>query len=164
MPVHSRLTELNTMINRILVATDASAASSRALEMAAQIAEQYKADLLIIHVIRDMQIPFEIKEIPELESDTIESFATARDEIMRKVAESVLRDAKQKAEKIGASKVQTTIGTGDPATSILDVAKRRKADMIVIGTRGLGKIQGQILGSVSRKVTNNAETSCLIVR
>jgi nucleotide-binding universal stress UspA family protein len=152
------------MINRILVATDASAASSRALEMAAQIAKQYKADLLIIHVIRDMQIPFEIKEIPELESDTIESFATARDEIMRKVAESVLRDAKQKAEKIGASKVQTTIGTGDPATSILDVAKRRKADMIVIGTRGLGKIQGQILGSVSRKVTNNAETSCLIVR
>ena len=110
MPVHSRLMELNTMINRILVATDASAASNRALEMAAQLAEQYKADLLIIHVIRDMQIPFEIKEIPELESDTIESFATARDEIMRKVAESVLRDAKQKAEKAGASKVQTTIG------------------------------------------------------
>jgi nucleotide-binding universal stress UspA family protein len=164
MPVHSRLMELNTMINRILVATDASAASNRALEMAAQLAEQYKADLLIIHVIRDMQIPFEIKEIPELESDTIESFATARDEIMRKIAESVLRDAKQKAEKAGASKVQTTIGTGDPATSILDVATRRKADMIVIGTRGLGKIKGQILGSVSRKVTNNAETSCLIVR
>ncbi|MDC1288300.1 universal stress protein, partial [Gammaproteobacteria bacterium] len=87
------------MINRILVATDASAASNRALEMATQLAEQYKAELLIIHVIRDMQIPFEIKEIPELESDTIESFATARDEIMRKVAESVLRDAKQKAEK-----------------------------------------------------------------
>jgi nucleotide-binding universal stress UspA family protein len=152
------------MIDRILVATDASAASSRALEMAAQLAEQYKADLIIIHVIRDMQIPFEIKEIPELESDTIESFATAREEIMRKVAESVLRDAKQKAEKAGASNVQTTIGTGDPATSILDVASRRKADMIVIGTRGLGKIKGQILGSVSRKVTNNAETSCLIVR
>jgi nucleotide-binding universal stress UspA family protein len=164
MPVHFSRMELNTMINRILVATDASAASNRALEMAAQLAEQYKADLLIIHVIRDMQIPFDIKEIPELESDTIESFATARDEIMRKVAESVLRDAKQKAEKTGAGKVQTTIGTGDPATSILDIATRRKADMIVIGTRGLGKIKGQILGSVSRKVTNNAETSCLIVR
>ncbi|MCZ6722749.1 MAG: universal stress protein [Gammaproteobacteria bacterium] len=36
--------------------------------------------------------------------------------------------------------------------------------MIVIGTRGLGKLKGTILGSVSRKVTNNAETSCLIVR
>lgn len=152
------------MIKKILVATDASAASNRALEMAAQLANQYDAELLIIHVIRDMQIPFDIKEIPELESDTIESFATAREEIMRKVAESVLKDAKAKAEKAGANNVQTLIGTGDPATSILDVTKRREIDMIVIGTRGLGKLKGQILGSVSRKVTNNAETSCLIVR
>jgi nucleotide-binding universal stress UspA family protein len=156
--------ESNRMINRILVATDASAASNRALEMAAQLSTQYDAELLIIHVIRDMQIPFDIKEIPELESETIESFASAREEIMRKVAESVLRDARAKAGKAGASKIETTIGTGDPATSILDVAKRRETDMIVIGPRGLGKLKGQILGSVSRKVTNNAETSCLIVR
>ncbi len=152
------------MIKRILVATDASAASNRALKMAAQLSSQYDAELIIVHVIRDMQIPFEIKEIPELESDTIESFASAREEIMRKVAETVLKEARQKAEKAGAINVQTTIGTGDPATSILDMAKRRKADMIVIGTRGLGKLKGQILGSVSRKITHNAETSCLIVR
>ena len=152
------------MINRILVATDASAASNRALNMAAQLSSQYNAELLIVHVIRDMQIPFEIKEIPELESDTIASFASAREEIMRKVAESVLKDARQEAEKAGAINVKTTIGTGDPASTILDVAKRGEIDMIVIGTRGLGKLKGQILGSVSRKITNNAETSCLIVR
>ena len=164
MPVHSRLMELNTMINRILVATDASAASNRALEMAAQLAEQYKADLLIIHVIRDMQIPFEIKEIPELESDTIESFATARDEIMRKVAESVLRDAKQKAEKNGASKVETTIGTGDPATSILDIATRREADMIVIGTHGHSGIIHNLIGSVAERVVRKAPCPVLTIR
>ena len=152
------------MIKRILVSTDASAASNRAVKMAAQLSTQYDAELHIVHVIRDMQIPFEIKEIPELESDTIESFASAREEIMRKVAESVLKEARIEAENTGATNVQTTIGTGDPATGILDLAKRRNIDMIVIGTRGLGKIKGQILGSVSRKVTNNAETSCLIVR
>ena len=152
------------MINRILVATDASAASNRALKMAVQFAGQHNAELLIIHVIRDMQIPFDIKEIPELESSKFESFHDAREEIMRKIAESILRNAKEKAEKAGAKKVQTAIGTGDPATSILGFARRRKVDMIVIGTRGLGKLKGTILGSVSRKVTNNAETSCLIVR
>ncbi len=152
------------MINSILVATDASAASNRALKMAVQFAGQHNAELLIIHVIRDMQIPFDIKEIPELESSKFESFHDAREEIMRKIAESILRNAKEKAEKAGAKKVQTAIGTGDPATSILGFAKRRKVDMIVIGTRGLGKLKGTILGSVSRKVTNNAETSCLIVR
>ena len=152
------------MIKRILAATDASAASNRALKMAAQLSSQYNAELIIVHVIRDMQIPFEIKEIPELESDTIESFASAREEIMRKVAEAVLKEARKKAEKNGAINVQTSIGTGDPATSILGMAKRRKVDMIVIGTRGLGKLKGKILGSVSRKITNNAEASCLIVR
>ena len=152
------------MINSILVATDASAASNRALKMAVQIAGQHDAELLIIHVIRDMQIPFDIKEIPELEFNKFEAFNDAREEILRKVAESVLRNAKEKAEKAGAKKVKTAIGTGDPATSILGFAKRRKVDMIVVGTRGLGKLKGTILGSVSRKVTNNAETSCLIVR
>ena len=152
------------MINKILVATDASAASNRALEMAAQLAELHKAELFIIHVIRDMQIPYEIKEIPELESQQIESFNEAREKIMRKIAENVLKVAREKVEKIGVKEVQTTIGTGDPATSILDLAKRREIDMIVIGTRGLGKLKGTLLGSVSRKVTNNAETSCLIVR
>ena len=152
------------MINSILVATDSSAASNRALKMAAQFADLHDAELLIVHVIRDMQIPFEIKEIPELESKTFESFNTAREEIMRKIAESILRNAKDKAEKAGAGKVKTAIGTGDPASSILGFAKRRKIDMIVLGTRGMGKLKGTILGSVSRKVANNAETSCLIVR
>ncbi len=152
------------MINSILVATDASAASNRALKMAAQFAGQHNAELLIVHVIRDMQIPYEIKEIPELETHTFESFNDAREKIMRMIAESVLKTAKEKAVKAGANKVQTAIGTGDPASSILGFAKRRKIDMIVLGTRGLGKLKGTILGSVSRKVTNNAETSCLIVR
>ena len=152
------------MINNILLATDASEASDRALTMAVQIATQNDAEVHIIHVIRDMQIPFEIKEIPELEHDTIESFSSAREEIMRKVAETVLRKAKEKAEKSGAKNVKTAIGTGDPATAILGYAKRWNIDLIVIGTRGLGKLKGSILGSVSRKVTNNAETSCLIVR
>jgi len=152
------------MINKILVATDASAASNRALKMAAQFAVLHNADLLIIHVIRDMQIPFEIKEIPELESDALETFNDARETIMRKIAESVLRAAREKAGKTGAEKIETAIGTGDPAISILGFAKRRKIDMIVIGTRGLGKLKSTILGSVSRKVANNAETSCLIVR
>ena len=152
------------MINRILVATDASAASNRALEMAAQFAVLNDAEMLIIHVIRDMQIPFEIDEIPELEFHQIETFNDAREEIMRKIAESILRTAREKAEKAGAKKVETAIGTGDPATSILGFAERSKMDMIAMGTRGLGKLKGTILGSVSRKVADNAETSCLIVK
>ena len=152
------------MIEKILLATDASGASERALEMAVQLSNLNNAELHIIHVIRDMQIPFEIQEIPELESDTIESFQSAREEIMRKIAETILRKARVTAENKGAKSAKTTIGTGDPATAILSYSKRREIDMIVMGTRGLSKLKGTILGSVSRKVTNNAEVSCLTVR
>lgn len=152
------------MIERILVATDASAASSRALEMATQLATQYNAELFISHVIRDMQIPYEIKEIPELEFGKFEAFNDAREEILRKIAETILRTARKSAEKAGVKKVHTVIGTGDPSSAILDLAERSDIDMIVIGTRGLGKLKSKVLGSVSRKVANNAETSCLIVR
>jgi nucleotide-binding universal stress UspA family protein len=147
------------MIKKILVATDASAASNRAVSMAAYMAACHDAELLIIHVIRDMQLPAQMKQAPELEA-----FANTREDILRQVADSILRDAEVQAKKDGAKKVQTAIGSGDPATSIIGFATRRKIDTIVVGTRGLGKVKGILLGSVSRKITNNAEVNCMVVR
>ena len=147
------------MIKKILVATDASAASNRAVSMAAYMAACHEAELLILHVIRDMQLPTLMKKGPELED-----FVNAREDIMRQVAESILLEAEVRAQKDGAKKIQTAIGSGDPASSVIGFAKRRNIDMIVIGTRGLGKIKGVLMGSVSRKIANSAESNCLIVR
>ena len=147
------------MIKRILVATDASAASNRAVSMAAYMAACHEAELLILHVIRDMQLPTLIKKAPELEE-----FVDKREDILRQVAETILHEAEVRARKDGATRVQTAIGTGDPASSIIGFTKRRNIDMIVVGTRGLGKVRELLLGSVSRKITNRAETNCLIVR
>ena len=147
------------MIKKILVATDASAASNRAVSEAAYLAAVHEAELLILHVIRDMQLPAQMKKSPE-----IEAFETTREDILRQVAENILLEAAAKAKAEGAKKVQTAIGSGDPATSVIGFAKRRSIDIIVIGTRGLGKVKGLFMGSVSRKIVNNAESNCLIVR
>jgi len=147
------------MIKKILVATDASAASNRAVSEAAYLAATHEAELLILHVIRDMQLPTQMKKSAE-----IEAFETTREDILRQVAENILLEAKAKAKTEGAKKVQTAIGSGDPATSVIGFAKRRSIDTIVIGTRGLGKVKGLFMGSVSRKIVNNAEANCLIVR
>lgn len=147
------------MIKKILVATDASAASNRAVSMAAYMAACHEAELLILHVIRDMQLPTLVKKAPELED-----FANAREDILRQVAENILREAEVRAKKGGAKKIQTAIGSGDPASSVIGFAKRRNIDIIVIGTRGLGKIKEVLMGSVSRKIANSAEANCLIVR
>ena len=147
------------MIKKILVATDASAASGRAVSFAARLSVQHEAELLILNVIRDMQLPEELKDAPEFES-----FLNARDDLMRHAAEQILKTAKQKAKKEGARNIQTAIGSGDPATSVAGFARRRKVDLIVVGTRGLSKMKAASMGSVSRKLLDLSDVNCLVIR
>ncbi len=147
------------MIKKILVATDASAASARAVSYAARLSVLHEADLLILNVIRDMQLPAEMREMPEFEN-----FFNTREDLMRQAAEKILDQAKRLAREDGAHKVQTAIGSGDPATSVAGFARRRKVDLIVVGTRGLSKIQASAMGSVSRKLLDLTDVNCLVVR
>lgn len=56
------------------------------------------------------------------------------------------------------------VGMGDPATEILATAGRLGADLIVIGSRGLGALKGVVQGSVSQKVAQAAACPVLIVK
>ncbi|HEY5739723.1 MAG TPA: universal stress protein [Gammaproteobacteria bacterium] len=147
------------MIKKILVATDASAASARAVSYAARLSVLHEADLLILNVIRDMQLPAEMREMPEFEN-----FFNTREDLMRQAAERILDAAKQMARQDGARNVQTAIGSGDPATSVAGFARRRRIDLIVVGTRGLSKMQASAMGSVSRKLLDLTDVNCLVVR
>jgi len=119
----------------------------------------HEAEMLILNVIRDMQLPAEMREMPEFEN-----FFNTREDLMRQAAEKILDDAKKQALKQGAQSVQTAIGSGDPATSVAGFARRRKIDLIVVGTRGLSKIQASAMGSVSRKLLDLTDVNCLVVR
>jgi nucleotide-binding universal stress UspA family protein len=147
------------MINKILVATDASPASSRAVSFAARLSVQLESELLILNVIRDMQLPETLRANPNFES-----FYNSRDELMRQAADLILTEARKLAKQEGVKNVQTAIGSGDPATSISGFARRRKIDMIVVGTRGLSKAKASSMGSVSRKLLDLTEVNCLVVR
>ena len=147
------------MIKSILVATDASPAANRALALAIDMSVKYGATLHIVYVIRDMQLPAQLQRMAE-----VENIADARGDILMFVANQVLSDASSRADKKGVEEVRTHVGKGDPAGAIISYAKRRKNDLIVLGTRGLSKAQGMLLGSVSRKVANLCNLNCLIVR
>ena len=147
------------MIKSILVATDASPAANRALALAIDMSVKYGATLHIVYVIRDMQLPAQLQKMAE-----VENIADARGDILMFVANQVLSDASSRADKKGVEEVRTHVGKGDPAGAIISYAKRRKNDLIVLGTRGLSKAQGMLLGSVSRKVANLCNLNCLIVR
>ena len=147
------------MIKSILVATDASPAANRALALAIEMAVKHEAELEIVHVIRDLQIPANLRGMAQ-----VMNMAGARGDVMMFVAEQVLSDARERARAGGVGEVGTFVGKGDPAGAIIARAKQRKSDLIVLGTRGLSKTKGALLGSVSRKVTNICKMNCLVVR
>ena len=147
------------MIKSILVATDASPAAGRALDLAIEMAVRHEAGLEIVYVIRDLQIPASLRAMAQ-----VMNMADARGDVMMFIAEQVLNDARERAKKGGVGEVATHVGKGDPAGAIIAQAMRRKSDLIVLGTRGLSTAEGMLLGSVSRKVANLSRTNCLIVR
>jgi nucleotide-binding universal stress UspA family protein len=79
------------------------------------------------------------------------------------MAQAFLEGARQDAILAGVTNVRARTEVGDPAKVILNVAKTEKADLIVIGSRGLSDIQGLMFGSTSYKVTHLAPCSCLTV-
>jgi nucleotide-binding universal stress UspA family protein len=147
------------MINKILVAIDGSSASNRAVAMAADLAMKYDASLQFLNVIRDMQVPPQLMKMAK-----VEKIGQGRIDVLEYVANQILGDAERQAKNSGVKKIQKTIDHGDPASAIAKRAKRHNVDLVVLGTRGLGKVKGALLGSVSRKVANICDVNCVIVR
>ena len=147
------------MLKNILVATDGSPAANRAVDLAADMAAKYKCSLSILYVVRHMQLPPELLKMAQ-----VERLSVREADILKFLADKVLTSAAERAKKKGAKPVRTSLGEGDPATAIINRAKRGKADLIVMGTRGLGKVKETFLGSVSRKVCNLSQMNCLTVR
>lgn len=147
------------MINRILVPTDGSPASIRAVGLASQLAVKHEASLYLLNVIREMQVPAELRKMAK-----VENIGTARQDVLEFVAEKILGDAERRAKRKGAKAVRKATGQGDPATVISKHAQRNKIDLIVMGTRGLGSVKSLLMGSVSRKVANSCNVNLLVVR
>ncbi len=147
------------MIKNILVATDGSAAANRAVDLAADMAAKYECSLTILNVVRDMQLPPELVKMAKVENISLRDAG-----LLKFLAEKVLTKAAERAKKKGAKGVRTTVVQGDPATAIIKQAKRRNTDLIIMGSRGLGKVKEIFLGSVSRKVCNLSQINCLTVK
>ncbi len=137
----------------IVVGTDGSQAAEAAVEQAADLARGSGARLHVVTAYPD---------VPSYRERITSS--AKRDSIqLREVAETVLARTVQKLTDQGIA-VETHARDGDPAEAILEVAQERKADLIVVGNRGLTGIERFLLGSVSSKLSHHAPCSVMIVR
>jgi nucleotide-binding universal stress UspA family protein len=136
---------------KILVPTDGSNSAFLAGKHAVYLAKILGASVLALNVV-DSDLAFHsglhyADEVAQLEKSGIE--ATAR---IKKLCE----EAGVPAEEIMAK--------GSPAPVILEVARDRQADLIVMGTVGMSAVERVLLGSVSDKVSRHANCPVLLVR
>jgi len=176
------------MIKTIVVATDGSNHAEKAIALAGEIAGKFGAGVTVVHTMlsgassaqlrklanrkaltkdqRDLLDNYEADVLMAMSGAGMAPMAVvpAPAELLHPIGEQILERAAAAAKKAGAKKVDTSLMGGDAADAILNVAKKQKADMIVLGTRGLGEIKGLFLGSVSHKVSAHASCPVLTVK
>ena len=138
------------MFKNIVLAYDGSEYSHKALQRAKAIAERFEATLWLVHVFRN---PSDLLGYADYEKLF---------DKRKSAAQTILDDA---LEKLGRTTfpVQEQLKEGLEAELILKIAANCKADLIVMGTRGLGTVKGFLVGSVSRKVIHYAECPVMVV-
>ncbi len=139
----------------IVVGYDGSADARKALDAAAE----HVAEGGIVHVVTAFDEPSRheltqlIARLPEEFRDAGSIDATPR---------GYLRDAEKMLENRGVNHEGHFVDDR-AASAILDLADKVDADLIVIGTRGLGRVERFIRGSVSARVANHARTSLMMI-
>jgi nucleotide-binding universal stress UspA family protein len=88
---------------------------------------------------------------------------TVLEESLEHAGKAILNEAERTFDTTGI-RITRAFAMGEPAVAILEKAREYKADLIVMGSRGLGQIGGLILGSVSERVLHGAHVPVLIVR
>lgn len=148
------------MFRTVLVPIDGSREAQRAVVMATDIAKAYGSKLHFLTVMRPMPInlPEEMRHYLE-----VEHIAGTPEQVVSEAALQILDGAERHARKKGIKTVKTASEIAYPARAIMSYATRNKVDLIVVGRRGLGALEGILMGSVSSKVVSLADCPVLTV-
>ena len=145
------------MFERILVPVDGSDRALAALELAVRLQSKFDSELFILCVYRHYSLlEASMSMVRPEEPENL-------DESMREYATGVVENAKKFAADHGAKEARGFVKSGPPARTIVNFAEDKDADLIVLGSRGLGDVEGFLLGSVSHKVTSLTDCPVLVV-
>jgi len=176
------------VMKKILVATDGSDHALRAVQLAGDIAGKYDAEVIALHVNDNRDLSEAECHMAEVEYGdeigkrlgdmldaergagrlglhaAVSKNAALSPAIRSVLSQQIVERAREVAAEAGATSVRTIERQGDAADTIVDVAKSEGANLIVLGSRGLGGLRSLILGSVSQKVANEADANVITVK
>ena len=141
-------------VQRILVPLDFSRHADSVLEWAAHLAQEHGSRLLLLHAYH-LPVEFQQPEGAYLPQDFWASVKAEAEQNLRRYAEPL------RAQGLSADII---VREGYPATVIEQEAVDQRADLIVIGTRGLSGLKHLLLGSIAERVVQKAPCPVLTVK
>lgn len=140
----------HSVFQNILVGYDGSAQAEKAAHLAFAMARAMDCKVLLFAVARPPE-PATSVELEAVLDDAKEHFQEAFQKLAREAAE-------------GNIDLQTEIVVGHPAEQIIHKAETIKADLVILGRRGMSMFEKWILGSISERVLRYAHCPVMVVR
>lgn len=149
------------MYKHILVPSDGSKLSLKAVKTAARLAQTLGARMTVVHVMPPYMPPVYGDPIgyAPIVIDPKEYKATAE-----RNAKRVLADAARAAQALGVNCAQLMVTEEHPWQAILKTARSRKCDVIVMSSHGRRGLAGLLLGSETTKVLTHSKLPVLVCR
>jgi nucleotide-binding universal stress UspA family protein len=137
----------------IVVATDGSENSQRAISYGVEIAKLSGATVHALYVV----------DTTSFSSIPMDAGWEVMYETLRKEGEKAISEVKKRGEVSGVE-VREVLLEGHPSNEIIDFAENNNADLIVVGTLGKTGLDRFLLGSVAEKVVRGSKVPVLVVR
>jgi nucleotide-binding universal stress UspA family protein len=141
----------------IIAATDLSEKSSRAIQMAAQLAAARGVPLLCVYVIDSLEKDDAWRVLFETPAELADELRVEAARRVDALVEQALREQSPRPE------VRVRVEVGDPATVLGEIAKEASAEVIVTGSRGHSALVAAFLGSTANQLVRESEQPVLIV-
>lgn len=135
---------------KILVAFDGSESSKNALKQAIALGERERSWIKVLAVVPDYEGDLELVGVSNLK-ETLEG-----------PTEKLVAEAKEVADSLSAN-ILTEVEQGEAYEKIIDVADDENCDLIVMGRRGLRRMERMLMGSVTARVISHSDNNVLVV-
>lgn len=143
-----------TAVVKILVAVDGSELALDAVRFALRLQSNGLNATFVLATIQEPTYLYEVLLAPD---------ADVLDHALGVVGSRALESA-ETLFHAASTAFDRELGSGDPATALMEIAERTGCDMIIIGARGLGALRSALLGSVSQGVLHASKIPVMIVR
>lgn len=148
------------MFKHILLPTDGSKLSDRAVKRGIEFAKAAKAKVTSIHVVPEFRMIADEGFVVPMSPELKRRFEASSKERAKKVVDKAAKLAKT----AGVRHDSVVVSSDFPYQQIIDTANRRKCDLIIMASHGRRGLSGLLLGSETAKVLTHSKVPVLVVR